>query len=184
MLSKEEGKELLSLARSAIKSYFSKSKPDFGKYEKYNEKQGVFVTLNYHGSLRGCIGFPYPVYPLKKAIFDAARAAAFDDPRFPPLQEIELRGLKIDVSVLSVPEEIKVKTPLEYQKIISIGKDGLIVKSRFASGLLLPQVFTENGCTPLQALEMTCEKAGLPKDAWKDLSNRFYRFQAQVFSED
>jgi uncharacterized protein len=183
MLTKHDGKLLLALARKSIESYFSREKVDLSDYEKYSENQGAFVTLHKGGELRGCIGFPYPVYPLKKAIFDCARSAAFDDPRFPPLVKEELPQVRIEISVLTVPEEIDVKKPEDYLKRIRIGEDGLIVKGRYGSGLLLPQVFTEHKCKPVQALEFTCQKAGLPTDAWRDLSNRFFSFQAQVFSE-
>jgi len=179
----EEGKQLLALARKSIETRFSNDKLDISKYEKFNKEQGVFVTLHEGGELRGCIGFPYPTYPLQKAIVEAARAAAFEDPRFLPLDKSELKKIEIEISVLSVPEELKVKDADEYVKKIRIGEDGLIIKADFTSGLLLPQVFTEYKCTPKQALEMTCQKAGLPRDAWKDLSNRISRFQAQIFCE-
>jgi len=183
MLTKAEGKSLLTLARKSIESYFSKEKVDLSKYEKFRDKQGAFVTLHKDGELRGCIGFPYPVHPLKIAIFDCARAAAFKDPRFNPVVKDELKDIQIEISVLTVPEEITVKKPDEYLKKIKIGEDGLIIKSRYGSGLLLPQVFTEYRCTPQKALEMTCQKAGLPTDAWLNLSNKFSKFQAQIFSE-
>jgi len=183
MLSQQDGKLLLELARKSIESYFSKKDLDLDKYRKFSTKQGVFVTLNEHGELRGCIGFPYPTFELYKAVFDAARAAAFDDPRFPQLKKEELKDLEIEISVLTVPEDMKVKSPEEYVKKIKIGEDGLIMKSGWTSGLLLPQVFTEYKSTPIQALEMTCQKAGLPNDAWKDKSVNVMKFQAQIFKE-
>jgi hypothetical protein len=183
MLTKQDGKLLLALARKSIESYFSKKDIDLAPYDKFSEKQGAFVTLHKDGELRGCIGFPYPVHPLKKAIFNCARSAAFEDPRFDPVVKDELKDIQLEISVLTVPEEITVKKPDEYLKKIKIGEDGLIVKGRYGSGLLLPQVFTEHRCTPQKALEFTCQKAGLPTDAWKDTSNRFFKFQAQIFSE-
>jgi len=184
MLTKEEGKELLELARKSIESKFSDDKVDLSGYTKYADKRGVFVSLHKHGELRGCIGFPEPVYPLKQAVFEAARAAAFEDPRFGPLEYKELAEIDVELSVLTVPEEIKVKSPDEYLNRIKIGEDGLIIRGLYGSGLLLPQVFTEDNCKEKQALEMTCEKAGLPKDAWKDPKNKILKFQAQIFNED
>ena len=183
MLSQEEGKQLLALARKSIECYFSDQDMDFRPFRKFGEKQGVFVTLHKHGELRGCIGFPMPSLQLYKAVFEAARAAAFEDPRFPELKEDELEDVKIEVSVLTVPEELK-SSPDEYPKHISIGKDGLIIRGPFGSGLLLPQVFTEYNCTPERALEMTCQKAGIQADAWRDARNRVFRFQAQIFKEE
>jgi uncharacterized protein len=183
MLTPEDGKQLIILARKSIGSYFSGQEIDLEQYSKFNKKQGVFVTLHKHGELRGCIGFPHPTFQLYKAVSDAARAAAFKDTRFPKLEESELKDLDIELSVLTVPEEIDAE-PAHYTKQIKIGEDGLIIKGPFGSGLLLPQVFTEYKCTPEQALEMTCQKAGLPTDAWKDKRNKVLKFQAQIFSEN
>ncbi len=185
-----DGKLLLELARKTIENSFSKKtsdkrndNPDSKKWEKFSKKQGAFVTIYKNGQLRGCIGFPQPVYPLKEAVIEAAKAAAFEDPRFPPLREEELPWVNIEVTVLTVPEKIKVKEPSEYPEQITIGKDGLIVKSEFRSGLLLPQVFTEYNCDEEEALSMTCEKAGLEKDAWKKRDVEIYKFQGEIFSE-
>ncbi|MBN1544122.1 AmmeMemoRadiSam system protein A [Candidatus Woesearchaeota archaeon] len=179
---KEDGKRLLELARNSIKAHFSKKDVDLRPYSKFSGKQGVFVTLHKKGELRGCIGFPYPSYPLHQAVFEAARAAAFEDYRFRPLEQGELKEIGIEISVLTVPEEI-ISDPADLPKHIKIGEDGLIIKGPSGSGLLLPQVFTENDCTPERALEMTCQKAGMSSSSWKDRRNKIFKFQALVFSE-
>lgn len=178
MLLLKQGTELVRAARNSIENKSVELKG-------YEEKQGVFVTLHSYPSmqLRGCIGFPEPIMPLKKAIMESAKAAAFEDPRFPPI-DIKKDVFIVEVSVLTVPEEIKIKSPMEYPKKIKIGEDGLIIKSEYTSGLLLPQVFPEWNATPEMALEMTCEKAGLPKEFWKTGKCIFYKFQAQIFKEE
>jgi len=143
----------------------------------------VFVTLNIDGELRGCIGFPEPVLPLYEAVIESARSAAFSDPRFMPLSKEEFDKVHIELSVLTVPELIKVKKSEDYLNKIKIGSDGLIIRGEYGSGLLLPQVFTEYKCNPKKALEMTCQKAGLSSDAWKDLKNKIFKFQAHIFEE-
>ncbi|MGC8929876.1 MAG: AmmeMemoRadiSam system protein A [Candidatus Woesearchaeota archaeon] len=185
MISSDEQKKLLNLAREAIKSAFEEKEPKVESCikKKFSEKRGVFVTLKEEEELRGCIGFPRAYYPLWQGIILAARSAAFEDPRFFPLRKDELDRIKIEISVLTVPELIRVKNPEEYLSKIKIGEDGLIIESDFGSGLLLPQVFTEYNCTPEQALIMLCQKAMLPTNAWKDLKNRIYKFQAEVFSD-
>ncbi|MBW2967901.1 AmmeMemoRadiSam system protein A [Candidatus Woesearchaeota archaeon] len=183
MLSPADGKKLIALARNSIESRFSGNKVDFSDVKGFDKKQGVFVTLHKHGRLRGCIGFPYPQFELYKAVADAAQAAAFEDPRFNPLEESELCEVDIEISVLSVPEEITGSAGDRAKNFI-IGEDGLIIKSGLGSGLLLPQVFTEWKCDNRRALEMVCEKAGLDADAWKDEKNKLFKFQAQIFSED
>lgn len=186
MINSEDRKKLLKLARKSIESEFSKEKikVDEPIKEKFSEKQGTFVTLTEEGRLRGCIGYPEPILPLYEAIINAAKAAAFEDPRFEPLKEEELNKIKIEMSVLTVPELIKVKHPLEYLEKIKIGEDGLIIRGPFGSGLLLPQVFVEYKATPQMALEMLCEKAGLPRNTWQNPMYKIYKFQAEVFSEE
>jgi uncharacterized protein len=186
MISQEDGQNLIKLARQSIEFGFLNKEviPSKPLQTKFSKQQGVFVTLTENGVLRGCIGFPEPVLPLIDAVIKAGSAAAFEDPRFPPLGKSELDKVHIEMSVLTVPELIKVNSPEEYLNKIKIGEDGLIIRGHRGSGLLLPQVFTEYSCTVEQALEMTCQKAGLGKSAWKDTSNRIYKFQAQIFEEN
>ncbi len=185
MIPQDDGKKFLRLARESIESYFSEKEPNISEdiKKKYSEKQGCFVTIHKNGQLRGCIGFPEPHLPLWKGIFEAARSAAFKDPRFPSLKEEELKEIDLEISVLSIPEEIKVNDPLEYPQKIEIGKHGLIIRCSFSSGLLLPQVAAEYGFSPVQFLECLCQKAGLPDGSWKEKECRIFSFEAQIFSE-
>jgi len=185
MIPLAEGEKLLELAKESVRTYFSNQEPNVDKIlrEKYSEKQGVFVTLHKQDKLRGCIGFPEPVMPLVEAIIHSARSAAFQDPRFSSVQKEEVKEIIFEISILSVPKKIEVKTPEEYLDKIKIGRDGLIIRSHAGAGLLLPQVFTEYKCTPEEALQMTCQKAMMPTDAWKDLSNDILSFSAQIFEE-
>ncbi len=179
----QDGLELLKLARDAVSLYFENKKVENKELEeKFKEKQGCFVTINNNNELRGCIGYPEPTLPLYEAIKESAISAAFSDPRFTPLEKEALNKIKFEISVLTVPELIKVKSSEEYKIKIKIGEDGLIIKNH-NSGLLLPQVFTEYNCNVEKALQMLCQKAGLSSDAWKDLNNKIYKFQAQIFRE-
>jgi len=132
--------------------------------------------------LRGCIGLPYPVKPLGAAIVHAAVAAATHDPRFPRVRPSELSSLTVEVSALTEPEPIACDR-LDLPKHVRIGTDGLIVSGMGTSGLLLPQVATEMGLTPDVFLSLTCEKAGLPSDAWLAHEVEVKRFQAEIFAE-
>ena len=183
MIKPSDGKLLIKLARESISSYFLQKEPNISILKQFSDRQGVFVTLNKNEQLRGCIGFPEPIFPLYEAIIKSARSAAFEDPRFPPLQKEELKDIKIEISVLTVPKLIEVKKPEDYLKEIKIGKDGLIIRSSLGSGLLLPQVATEYNWDVKEFLGHLCEKAWLKQDAWKDTNNRIYRFQAQIFKE-
>ncbi len=187
-LGKEDGAMLIKAAREAIEHY-----SEFGEVpsvlkgvdlDQYPEPRGVFVTLKKEGQLRGCIGFPLPMFPLGIAVVKAAVAAAFDDFRFPPLKKEELGGLEIELSVLSVPEQIDVKDPLEYLEKIKIGRDGLIIEYMGHSGLLLPQVPEEQGWDVKEYLEGICIKAGLPAGSWSEDGVVLKSFQAQIFGEE
>jgi len=185
-IEKEDKKLLLDLARNAIESEFNKEDIDeFLKkqVQKFNTKQGAFVTLHKNKELRGCIGHILPVMPLWKAILSNAKSAAFSDPRFPPLKREELPFIKLEISVLTPLEKLKCE-PEKYSEKIKIGKHGLFIEgSNYNSGVLLPQVFVEWEATPLKALQMTCQKAGLNVNAWKDVSTSVYTFEAIVFRE-
>lgn len=186
-VSLEEGAYLVSLARRAIGEYLlsgRKITPDRSG-GALSEKRGVFVTLETHPAheLRGCIGYPLPVKELNLSVVDCALAAAFDDPRFPPLEKSELAACTVELSVLTVPEEVKVKTPADYPKKIKVGRDGLIIDYGYASGLLLPQVPVEWNWGEKEFLCQVCQKAGLPPDMWLSPSARIRSFEAQVFCE-
>ena len=109
-----------------------------------------------------------PEKKLSHAIVDGAIAAATEDPRFSPVKIKELDGIVFEVTVLTPPVEIDVSDPLEYLSKIKVGRDGLIVRHSFSSGLLLPQVPVEYGWNVEEFLQHTCEKAGLLKDFWKN----------------
>ena len=182
MISKQDAKLLINLAKDAISSRLNNTEPKLSEQvKKISEKKGVFVTLTIKDELRGCIGFPYPVYPLYKAVIKAAISAAFDDSRFLQLTKEELEQINIEISVLTEPELIGVDNPEEYLKRITIGKDGLIIKSKTTSGLLLPQVPIEWNWEEKEFLEHLCLKASLYKDSWKEQDVEIYKFQAQIF---
>jgi uncharacterized protein (TIGR00296 family) len=145
----------------------------------------VFVTLKHFpgGELRGCIGYPLPVRPLGEAIRDVAVASASEDPRFPPVAREEMAHLTLEVSILSVPQSVPTTSPAATLAAVRPGRDGLIVDGSGQSGLLLPQVATEQGWTAEQFLDGTCEKAGLSPSAWRDGRVRVRRFEAEVFGE-
>jgi AmmeMemoRadiSam system protein A len=105
-----------------------------------------------------------------------ARAAAFDDPRFDPLEPGEYDQLEYEISVLSPLERVR------GVEDIKIGRDGLMVKLDYHSGLLLPQVASEHGWNATEFLEQTCLKAGLPKSTYRDKHAEVYKFSADVFS--
>lgn len=177
-LSEEEKESLLRLARTTLeKKLFGKADtlPELPGSAVLKEKRGVFVSLHRRGMLRGCIGCLEGRKPLLSTIEEMARAAAFNDPRFPPLSAEELKDLDIEISVLTPLQEIKDINKIE------IGVHGLFIERQHCCGLLLPQVATEWGWDRTRFLEETCRKAGLPSSIWKERGTNIYIFSADVF---
>ncbi|WP_457601307.1 TIGR00296 family protein [Hydrogenivirga sp.] len=184
MLSLEDAKKLIVLGRNAVLGVFAGEEIELPESlkEEFSDKRGVFTTLLTYPDreLRGCIGVPYPVYPLWYGVIYSSVSAAFRDPRFPPLQREELNRVVWELSVLTPPEEVpKEKLP----EAVCVGRDGLIVELGGAKGLLLPQVAPRYGWSPVEFLEHTCLKAGLDRDCWKDPEARVFRFESEVFEE-
>ncbi len=176
-LTPEDEQACLKLARQALEHYFETGERLRSpvKSGPLKEKRGAFVTLTVGGELRGCIGYPLPVKPLDETVIEMAVAAATEDSRFDPLAPDELVRLKIEISVLGLPE------PAEAGRV-EVGRHGLIVSKGYRRGLLLPQVPVEHGWDRETFLRHGCLKAGLPPDEWKR-GAEIETFTAQVFSE-
>jgi AmmeMemoRadiSam system protein B/AmmeMemoRadiSam system protein A len=164
-------KKMLSLARKSIDSALAgRGVPQDQCEPDLMQPRGVFVTLKKGGELRGCIG---RIIPLSTAM---ARAAAFEDPRFPPLKRDELSAVSIEISVL---------TPLKRVAgggDIIVGRDGVLLQKDGNSAVYLPQVATEQGWSRKQMLDHLCLKGGMRPGCWKDA--QLSVFQAEAFHED
>jgi uncharacterized protein (TIGR00296 family) len=185
-LTPEIGDILLSISRSTLESVIRND--NMVKNQDHpilSEKSGVFCTLTKQGELRGCIGYPTPDFTLGKALVLATKHSALEDPRFSPVLESELAGISIEITVLTPPEILKVKSSDEYQSLIIIGRDGLIAsKGSYNRGLLLPQVPVEHKWSIEQFLDHTCMKAGILPDSWKNIDKvTIERFQGKIFQE-
>jgi hypothetical protein len=181
MFSLEQGKELIKLARKAVES--KKVEKKFNK--DFKIKKGVFVTIESfpEKELRGCIGFPYANLKIGEAVQSAAISAAYEDMRFPPLENNELNRIVFEISVLTEPELIKVKNSKEYFEKIKAGKDGLILQNGPFAGLFLPQVWKQIPKTE-EFLENLCFKANLTPDYIHDKGTKIWKFGAQIFAEE
>ena len=177
-LNEEAQRDLLRMAREAISGYLVTGRPpEFEPIlEIFTEKRGVFVTLTKDGRLRGCIGYHGNDVPLHKLVPSRAIAAAFEDPRFPPITEEEVDALHIKISVyLDRVHEIQSIDEFE------VGKHGIIMMKGNRGATFLPEVPVEAGWTKEEELRQLCRKAGLPSNGWKDAT--FYVYTTQVFEE-
>jgi AmmeMemoRadiSam system protein A len=174
--SPEERELLLRLAHDSIASLLERRDISFDSSSAHlSEPRGVFTSLYKSDELRGCVGYVLPAFPLYRAVAETARAAAFDDNRFPPVLTEELPHLQVELSILTPPSPIQ---PEE----IEIGRHGLLATWHGRRGLLLPQVPVEHEWDRVTFLEQTCRKAGLPLDAWKKGAT-LHGFTAEIFGE-
>jgi AmmeMemoRadiSam system protein A len=170
---------LLQVARDSIACQLTGRAPEPVQTSSpvFQEPRGAFVSLHRRGQLRGCIGYIEALKPLLQTIREMAPAAAFQDPRFRPLQADELADLEIEISVLTPLKLIKSTDEIE------VGQHGLYIVRGLNRGLLLPQVATQYHWDRRTFLEQTCGKAGLPPDAWRDPHTQIYTFTAEIFAE-
>jgi len=172
--------ELLEIARDAISSALNGAvlpcSSSYNLTKMLMMPCGAFVTLNEGGRLRGCIGRFVAQEPLYEIIREMARAAAFEDPRFPKVKKNEFDNINIEISVLSPLK--KINSIDEF----SLGNQGIYIKKGISSGTFLPQVAKETGWTKEEFLgHCAQDKAGLSWDGWKDAD--LYTYEAIVFNE-
>ncbi|HFX17717.1 MAG TPA: AmmeMemoRadiSam system protein A [Flavobacteriales bacterium] len=181
---------LLEIARLAIYEELTGQKLiDRDKYiEMYPElakDQAVFVTINkvdgQRESLRGCIGSILPHRPLIDDVIYNAKAAAFNDPRFPPLKPSEFDDIKIEISLLSIPKKVDYKDIDELRQIMKPFKHGVILKLSGRQATFLPQVWEQIPDFDLFFVHL-CEKAGLPGNCL-DYHPEIYVYEVKKIEE-
>lgn len=182
-----QGEKLVKIARMIVEDELFNKKSDIPEWftKEFQENRGVFTTIRTspESELRGCTGFPLPTQSLWKALIKSALQSAFSDNRFPPLSIHELEMVTFEVTILTTPERLIVRSPEEYIKTIEIGKDGILIRFGVYSGILLPQVPLKEKWDVEAFLNAVCYKAILPIDSWRNLKTEIYRFQGKTFGE-
>lgn len=179
-LTESDGQALIEAARAAIASRLSQTGSccPAPVTPALLVPCGAFVTLKSEGCLRGCIGRISSSQSLLQTVKEVAVSSAFEDPRFPPVTRSEWPSIRVEVSVLSPLR--RVSDP----QCVQVGTHGVLVRSGYCSGLLLPQVATEQGWDRDTFLSHACRKAGLPPDAWKNPNTQIEVFSAVVFEQE
>lgn len=183
MLNTAQRQHLHDIAYRSIQHGLSHGKPLPVDLEKLDAalqtRRATFVTLHKHGELRGCIGMLEAVRPMAEDVAHNAFAAAFSDPRFPPLQENELQHLTIHISILATPEPMQFDSEAELIAQLRPGIDGLIMEEDRHRGTFLPSVWTSlpERKDFLNHLKM---KSGLPENYWSD-SIQVQRYTVEEF---
>ncbi|HER63183.1 MAG TPA: AmmeMemoRadiSam system protein A [Desulfobacteraceae bacterium] len=188
MLTDEQGKILIRLARQVIEENLELEPTDpVSKQELtdpvFQEHKPLFVTLNKHGLLRGCIGCLVGTESIIEAIKRHAVNAAFFDQRFPPVTVDEVPELEINISLLTEPQPLEYRVGEDLEKKIRPGVDGVILRDpTMGAATFLPQVWEQLPTVPL-FLDHLCGKAGLPEDTWRKRHLQIQTYQVQYFKE-
>lgn len=168
-LTPEQKQILLETARASIRHGLEHGRalqPELDRVDDaLREPRATFVTLEIGGQLRGCIGSLVAHRPLLADIAANAHAAAFSDPRFPPLRPEEYDHLDIHLSLLSRPEPMRFDSEEDLLRQLRPGVDGLILSDKGRRGTFLPSVWAQLP-TPEQFLRHLKLKAGLPANYW------------------
>lgn len=181
ILTAKEKKTLLKIARKTIENHLRKTNEPTCKEAELTPLLktccGAFVTLNENNQLRGCIGHFGSDIPLYQIVEGMAVEAAFEDPRFYPLQEVELDRVNIEISVLSPMKRIHSMDEFK------LGKQGIYMSKEGRSGTFLPQVADETDWNKEEFLgHCARDKAGIGWNGWKDAD--LYTYEAVVFKEE
>lgn len=171
---------LRAAARDALEAAILRRPPRVATSERApwaRRPAATFVTLRTpDGELRGCIGEMTARSGLAESVRDNAVAAATRDPRFPPVDPQELRGLSVAISVLTPTR--RVASP----EAVEVGRHGVLVTRAGHRGVFLPEVATDHGWDRETYLAMVCRKAGLPPDAWRDPATELAVFETVKIS--
>lgn len=185
-LSPEQRQILLQLARQAVeRAAAGQAGPDVDLRslpEALCARRAAFVTLTLRGDLRGCIGALQATMPLAQDVVEHARAAATEDFRFYPVRPDESTALEIEISVLSEPVPLAYTHSDELLTLLRPGVDGVILVSGLHRATFLPQVW-QKVPSPALFLDMLCEKAGLPRRAWRTGHPDILTYQVESFHE-
>lgn len=148
---------------------------------RLRERGATFVTLTQNGRLRGCIGSLEAWRTLADDVVENARAAAFRDPRFPPLAPGELAQTSVEVSLLTPAIPLGFASEAEALARLHPDLDGVILEWGSRRATFLPQVW-EQLPDPRQFLARLKEKAGLPADFW-DAALRLSIYRVEKWKE-
>jgi len=175
------GALLIALARAAIARQLGEAVCEMPHPPWLDEPGAVFVTLTRHGELRGCIGSLSARRALGHDLEANARAAAFDDPRFPPLGRDEWPDLRVEVSLLSAAEPLSCADEADALAQLRPGIDGVILEYGWYHSTFLPQVWDQLP-EPRDFLAHLKRKAGLAPDFWAK-GMKLSRYTVEKFKE-
>jgi uncharacterized protein len=175
------GSTLLAIARAAIRSKLGLGGASSSDHASLRAPAATFVTLHVDDRLRGCVGSVEARRPLGEDVRANAIAAAFRDPRFPPLARHEFAATTIEVSVLGPSEPLPCANEDDAVARLRPGIDGIILHCGRHRAIFLPQVWQQLP-DPREFLGALQHKAGLPANGW-NAGVKLARYTVSKFSE-
>ncbi len=175
------GQILLPIARSAITEKFGLIRPANEDSRWLQEHRACFVTLTQNDQLRGCIGTLEAHRSLLHDVKANAQAAAFHDPRFPALTKAELDHIEIEVSLLSVMQDMTFTNEDDALAQLRPDVDGIVFEYGHHRSTFLPQVW-EQLSDPVAFMANLKYKAGLAPNFWA-ADVRLYRYTVSKWKE-
>jgi len=186
-LTPEERKLLLDIARRSLAAAAAGARlPQVALEElppRLQQPGAAVVTLTHHGELRGCIGALEPQQPLALDVRDHAAAAGTEDFRFPPVRSSEVPEIEIEVSALTLPQDLEYESPADLARKLRPGVDGVTLMDGRRRATFLPQVW-EKLPAPEVFLAHLCDKMGAPPDLWMRRKLRVQTYQVEEFHEE
>jgi AmmeMemoRadiSam system protein A len=179
-MAEDRGPVLLAIARASIERGGEAPTVIAWEASWLRVPGASFVTLRLDGELRGCIGTIDAHRALGDDVAWNARAAAYRDPRFPPVGAGELPRLQVEVSVLSAREPLPTVSESDALAKLRPGIDGIALEYGAMSATFLPQVW-ESLPEPDAFLEHLRRKAGLPARFWHP-DVRLSRYTVEKFA--
>jgi len=190
ILTDREKAFLVDLARRTLSDTIQYGKPPSENAETATggvcRKLACFVTLDKRRTgLRGCIGMFEARDPLYANVISRTIAAATGDPRFPKVKPDELGDIKLEISVLTPPEDLVYSSPEDLLEKLAPLRDGVIITTRYGSATFLPQVW-EQLPDKKEFLGHLCRKHGAPGREWTEGPERVrvQIYHAEVFGEE
>lgn len=185
MLNKDNQQRLLRLARSVLENELLDTQHELSELSNsiLEEKRGVFVTLQSGGKLRGCIGRIEAEDSIYQNVLELSKSAAFQDHRFKPLRSRELKDVTIEISILTVPEEVSGETSLLKLYKLRPFVDGAILAVGKARATFLPQVW-DSIPNHEEFMDQLSKKARLEQNYWRHNAIQLQRYQVEHFQEE
>jgi AmmeMemoRadiSam system protein A len=147
------------------------------------EQGSAFITLTSHGQLRGCIGALDAYQSLAEDVREHAVGAALKDPRFPPVREDELNGIRIEISRLTPPVTLDYSDTHDLLSKLHPHVDGVILRDDpYRRATFLPQVWQKIP-DPAEFLSNLCYKMGVEPDLWCRKHLEVLTYQVEEFHE-